>query len=151
MNFDEFQAAFVKENRRLKLILVIALVLFSVLTLMLLFDRGHFIISSHDIFNERPLSSAICLEGIKGIAQGEPHKHLVTEALMTLLDKEAYQFQIDEILVVQSIELEACRLVLKTDQKLKSLKITLDKNDAYPFYYKIIRIDELANDSEVYL
>jgi len=151
MNFDDFQAAFVKENRRLKLIIFIALILFGLMTFILLIDRGHFIISSHDLFNERPLSSAICLEGIKGIARGEPHKHLVSESLMTILDRESYQFQIEEILVVQSLEEEACRLVLKTDERLKSLKIILDKQDDYPFFYKIVRIDELANDPEVNL
>ena len=144
MNFDKFEATFTKENKSLKVLLIVNVVVAIFLTASLYFQRRYFIYKGGPIMEERPLAEEICRQGFVGIASGEPNPSLVVKEIADLIEKEPFDLKIDKIFQVKSLEIGACKIVLLSEGKILAFKIVLDGRDSNPFYFKLLQIDEIA-------
>ncbi len=148
MSFDKFQADFMKENRKLKIIIGISLIIFSIGTVSNLLERKYFLYKGGTIFEERPLAEEVCRLGFMSIIDENPNPFVVSKVIIDLVKKEPFIMSVDKILKLSSSELGSCHLVLKADGKLKAFKIKLQGHISNPFFYKLVEMDELAVQGE---
>lgn len=148
MSFDKFQADFMKENRKLKIIIGISLIIFSIGTVSNLFERKYFLYKGGSLFEERPLAEEVCRLGFLSIVSESPNPFVVSKEIIDLVKKEPFTMAVEKILKLSSSELGNCQLILKADGKLKAFKIKLQGHESNPFFYKILEIEELALKEE---
>jgi hypothetical protein len=144
MEFENFEASFKKENRILKIIILIILVLTSISTVSILMQRKYFLYKGAEIFEERPLSEEICRAGFVSLASGNPNSHVVADEIINLVEKEPFDLQVDKILKLYSTKLDTCNIILKSAGNLLAFRIGLLKDSSYPFHYKLIQLDEIS-------
>ena len=143
MKFEEFEAGFIRENRKLKIFLVaITGILIACLGLVLT-ERRYFIVSGGEIFKERLLAEDICREGFSQIVTGKPTNFFVTDGILKILKKSPFLFQSEQTLLLKVVEEGKCRLIARSKGKVYSFLITLHQSTAYPFYYKVNQIDQV--------
>lgn len=148
-SFEEFQAAFIKENRKLKIIIGLMIIIFGIGTTALLLQRKYFLYQGKEIFEERPLAVEVCRLGFMTLINGEPHPHVVTKGIIDLVKKEPFTIEVEKVLQLKSLEPGACKIVFRSDKKLVAFKIILDSSDSFPFFYKLNELVELSADEEV--
>lgn len=148
-SFEEFHAAFLKENRKLKIIIGVMIIVFGMGTTSLMMQNKYFLYKGKDIFEERPLAVEVCRLGFMTLVDGEPNHHVVTKGIIDLVKKEPFSITVDKILQLKSVEAGACKIIFQSDKKLFSFKIILESNDDYPFFYKLNELVELSVDEEV--
>lgn len=149
MKFESFKADFEVKNNYLKLALIVSSILFSVSIFMIATQRRYFLYSGGEIFKNAPLSVEVCRLGFIGITNGEPNPYVITEGIMDLIKKDPFLIQIDEVVALKTINEGQCKIIFKSNHELLAFKITLDKDDSYPFIYKLAQIDELAPRDEL--
>ncbi len=148
MDFDEFEAKFVKENFKLKIALAVSLIIFSIGTTAILLEKRYYLYKGGAIFEERPLAEEICRLGFTTLAQAEPNQNVVSAGIIELAEKESFSLTIDKIYQVKSLEVGACKIILLSEGKLMAFKIFLEGSNTYPFYYKLGQIDEIPAAKE---
>lgn len=148
-SFEEFQAAFLKENRKLKIIIGVMIIVFGIGTTSLIMQNKYFLYKGNDIFEERPLAVEVCRLGFMTLVDGEPNHHVVTKGIIDLVNKEPFSITVDKILQLKSVEAGACKIVFWSDKKLVAFKIVLESSDDFPFFYKLNELVELSADEEV--
>lgn len=144
MDFDSYKTSYLKENKKLKIALAITLIVSSFTTLSILFQRKYYLYKGSNIFEERLLATEVCKLAFESLANNEPNSFLITDGIIDLVDKAPFSLKIDNILKVESLEEKACKIILKSDEKLMAFKINLEESVLYPFNYKLIQLDELA-------
>lgn len=144
MNFDEFRADYVKENRILKIILGASLVIFSVATMISFSSTRYYLYKGKEIFQERLLSEDVCQLGFSTLVEGNPNPFVVSKGMMDLVKRDPFLISVTKYLQVKSLETGACKIILKADGKLLAFKVLMEGSDEHPFYYKISEINELA-------
>ncbi|PIP91628.1 MAG: hypothetical protein COW01_01495 [Bdellovibrionales bacterium CG12_big_fil_rev_8_21_14_0_65_38_15] len=149
MNFDNFESSFTKENRKLKIALATTLIVSMLTSTMIFFQQKYFLYKGKDIFEERPLAVEVCRLGFISLAKGEPNPHVVTDEIISLVAKEPFSIQVDNILKLESLEKGACKIILKSNGELLSFKVGLKESDFYPFHYKLIQLDEINAQEEI--
>lgn len=140
--YDQVEATFKQENRKLKAVIAIALLISTFSTIISFSHRYYFIHQGVSIFEERLLSEEICRLGVQSIAEGSPNPHVVTDAIIKLLEKNPFDLTIDKILKLESVERHKCKIIFKSGDSLLAFNIGLDKSFLYPFEYKLMQIDE---------
>lgn len=148
-SFEEFQAAFLKENKKLKIIIGVMIIVFGIGTTSLMMQKKYFLYKGKDIFEERPLAVEVCRLGFMTLVDGEPNHHVVTKGIIHLVKKEPFSITVDKILQLKSVEAGACKIVFQSDKKLVAFKIVLESSDDFPFFYKLNELVELSADEEV--
>lgn len=148
-SFEDFQAAFIKENRKLKIIIGVMIIIFGIGTTALIMQNKYFLYKGKDIFEERPLAVEVCRLGFMTLVDGEPNHHVVTKGIIDLVKREPFTISVDKILQLKSIEAGACKIVFQSEKNLVAFKIILESSDDFPFYYKLNELVELAVDKEV--
>jgi hypothetical protein len=149
MNYTEYDSEFKKENARLKLAISIVFVLMAVITIFVGVNRQVFVYKGSDVFEERILSSRVCEEGAFSIFKGRPNSLFVSKGVMELTNKTPFVIPIEKILVIESLEERACRIIFESEGSLLSFKVTLLEDSSFPFNYKVNQIDELHAPKEV--
>lgn len=149
MNYDNFENALKKENKSLKVILAIVLLITSISTIMSLVQRKYYLYKGGEVFKERPLAEEICKEGFLSLANKEPNPYLVHKEIIKLAKDSEFGLPVDEVLVVQSLEKNACKIIFKSNEVLTAFKITLHESKDYPFYYQVLQLDEVGHDKEM--
>lgn len=148
MNFDEFQAAFVKENRKLKIIIFLMIIVFGIGSVFNIIDRRYYLYKGGAIFEERPLVEEICRLGFATLTKGEPNPYVVSLGLIEAAKKEQFRLVVDKLLLVKSTEVDSCKIILKSEGKLVAFKVSLSGSDKNPFYYKLTQLDETLAEKE---
>jgi hypothetical protein len=148
MSFSNFENTFMKRNQQLMWMVVGSLALFSIVILLMVFQKSYFTYQGGDLFKERRLSEHVCKDSFTSIAKGSPNPHLVSSGILDVLDKQGFQIDLKEILKVDSLEKGACRIILDSGSGLLAFKVSLLENQNFPFYYKLNQIDELELDKE---
>lgn len=143
MNFDEFQNAFVLENRKLKLVLGIVTLMLTLIVVGVYSQKQVYLYQGKEVFNERLLAVEVCRLSFEGLIKGEPNPHLIEKGIMDIVSKDPFIVEMDKVLQVKSIEEGACKYILKSGNKLLAFKISLKSSNSYPFYYKLSQVDEL--------
>lgn len=149
MNYDNFEASFTKENKKLKVVLAITILISLTAVMFQFFDRRYFLYRGGTIFEERPLAEEICRLAFVGLAGGTPNPHVIHDEVIKIAEKDNFSITIDKILQVKSLEEGACKIVLKSEGILTAFKIKLQGNDKNPFYYKLIQLDEIPVKEEI--
>jgi hypothetical protein len=149
MSYDKFEADFTKENKKLKISLAVTMII-SIFAIVLQFtDRRYFLYKGGAIFEERPLAEEICRQAFMGLASGNPNPHVVHDELIKIAEKDNFSIPVEKIFQVQSLEKEACKIVLKSEGTLTAFKIKLQGTDKNPFFYKLIQLDEIPAKEEI--
>lgn len=148
MNYDEFKSDFMKENLKLRIALAATLIIFSVGTSLIYLQRQYFLYQGGPIFDERPLAEEICRIGFLGIANDNPNPHVVTSDIINLVKKEPFSLIVDKLLLVQSLEKGACKIILRSEGSLLSFKVILEGKDSNPFFYRLKELEELQVTKE---
>ncbi len=149
MNYDNFEASFTKENKKLKTVLTITILISLSAVVMQFFSKRYYLYKGDSIFEERPLAEEVCRLAFTGLASGNPNPHVVRAELIKLAEKESFSIPIEKLFQVKSLEVGACKIVLKSEGKLAAFKIKLDASDSHPFYYKLIQLDEIPLKEEL--
>ncbi len=150
MKLETFESSIQKELRLLRFIIVYSAIGFSLLMGLILYSKNSYFFDKGEVFKERPMASFVCHEAFMSILNKTPNSKLITEEIMTALKKDGFQVSADEILLLQVIEENKCRIIVKGDTHLRSFKIDLISDKKNPFYYKISEIieDELLTTDE---
>lgn len=143
MNFDDFQSSFVKENRKLRMVLIFTLLISSIGTVTAFTQRKYFLYKGKEILEERPLIEEVCRLSFSSIADNEPIQSLIVDEILDLIKKDPFTLPVDKILSLKSSEESTCKIILKSSGKLLAFKIGMVGNDSNPFYYKLTSIDEV--------
>jgi hypothetical protein len=144
MNYDEFKADFLRQNKILMTTLISVTTILSVIAIFMYLDKKYFLYQGKEIFEERLLNEEVCRQGFKSIAEAKPNPHLVHKGIIEIVEKEAFDLPIEKFLMVKSMAQGTCKIVVKSEGKLLAFNTKLDENLKNPFYYKIIQIDEVA-------
>lgn len=148
MDFSDFEARFVKENRKLKLILSVVLIVFGIGTCSILLERRYYLYQGREVFEERPLAEEVCRLSFISLANGAPNSFVVDSEIIKLVKSEPFSLNLEKVLYVKSSTLDHCKIVVKADGKLLAFDVTLSGSDSNPFYYQLIQLDEVAVDKE---
>lgn len=148
MSYDNFEAVFIRENKKLKIVLAVTILVSLAALIFQFLDRRYFLYQGGAVFEERPLAEEICRLAFMGLAEGNPNVHLVHDEVIAIAEQESFLVPVDEILQVKSLEEGACKMILKSEGKLTAFKIKLLESDNHPFYYKLIQLDEIP-DKEI--
>jgi len=149
MDYDNFEASFTKENKKLKIVLAITILISLAAITLQFFDRRYFLYRGEAIFEERPLAEEICRLAFVGLAGGTPNPHVVHDEVMKIAERDNFSLTIDKIFQVQSLEAGACKIILKSEGALTAFKIKLQESESNPFYYKLIQLDEIPAKEEM--
>lgn len=144
MKIDDFKSEFIKDNRKLRALIGMSWLIFCGIFILLVFEKKYFIYQGHPILKERVLSEAICLNGFKSIARGEPDSSIVSPGILSILKQNPFIVEIDEIIALKSIDKGFCKLIFRSGPNLRSFKIGLSEDDSNTFYYMVLSIDELS-------
>lgn len=142
MNFDDFQASFVKENRKLRLALIFTLLVSSIGTVTAFTQRRYFLYRGNDILEERPLIEEVCKLSFTSIVEGGPNESIIEGEILDLIKKDPFSMPVEKILLLKSSEENTCKIILKSNGKLLAFKVSMSASDSNPFYYKLASIDE---------
>jgi hypothetical protein len=148
MSFDKFQANFVNENRKLKLILGFVLIVFSLGLTSILTERRYYLYQGKEIFEERPLAVEVCRLSFLSLADGHPNRFVVAPEIISLVKKEPFGLSVEKVLMVKSVEQDHCKIIIRSAGKLLAFLITLKGQDSNPFFYKLVQLDEVGVEKE---
>jgi hypothetical protein len=144
MSFDKFEAHFVTENTKLKLLLVAAICIYAIGICVTIGQKKYYLYRGGAIFEERPLAEEICRLGFDSLASGAPHPYVVSDKIIKLVKQEPFKLAVEKVLSLRSAEKDRCRIVLKSEGRLIAFDILLSANDSNPFHYKVAQLDEIA-------
>lgn len=148
MNYQEFEASFMKQNRKLKIALVAVLVMTSGTILLAITQKRYFLYRGSSIFEERPLAEEVCRQSFTSLVEGEPHPFVVSDEIIKLVKAEPFQVVVDKILMIKSSMENHCKIVLKSQGKLMAFDVTLEGNTKNPFFYRLVQLDEISAEKE---
>lgn len=144
MNYDDWKVAFIKENRKLKIAIAFTLVISSLTSLSIFFQKKYYLYKGGEIFEERPLAEEVCRLAFIGLTKGEPNPYVVSDDIIDIVQKSPFDVHIDKVLKLESLEKGSCKIIIKSQEELLAFKIGLEESRFYPFHYKLIQIDELS-------
>lgn len=148
MNYDDFQSDFMKENKKLKILLVLILLTSTVMCASSFLEKHYFLYKGGAIFEERPLIEEVCRLSFTTLTEGIPNPHVIEKGILDLVEKEPFILPIDKMLVVKSLEKDRCKVVFTSNGKLMAFKIGMSASDDHPFHYKLITLDEIPVKAE---
>lgn len=148
MNYDDFQSDFMKENKKLKILLVLILLTSTGICASSFFEKRYFLYKGGPIFEERPLIEEVCRLSFTTLTEGTPNPHVIEKGILDIVEKEPFILPIDKLLMVKSLEKDACKVVLTSNGKLMAFKIGMNGNNDHPFYYKLTTLDEIPVKAE---
>ena len=141
-NFQDFESSFMKENRFLKIGLVVCVSLLLGLLVMTRMQRAYFIYQGGEIFKENLLLPDICKEGFLSIAKKNPHNFFVTDSIISVLKHEPFETESFEISYLKATDRNHCRLIAKTVSSSRAFLLELKEDSSFPFAFKISGIKE---------
>lgn len=147
LKYEDLESALLKQNRLLKLHLATVSLIMGLLCLMVWTQRLFFTFEAGPLMKERALLEDVCKEAFKEIKDKQMSAHVIHSELISLIEKEEFKWSEAEVLRVASPTPSHCHLVFKIAGKLHSFNLVFDGNDANPFFYRLIEINELEDQS----
>ena len=148
IDYKDFSAKFINENKTLKKNLGLLLAINSVILLLVLLQKQYVVYQGGALFKDRPLLEDICLSAFIGISKDMPNKHEVTNEILNILEKESFTLKIEKIYQVIGLKDNYCKIIIQANGKLQSFKIKMLESDLYPLNYKLSEIIELTPHKE---
>lgn len=152
MKFDDFESEFIKQNKQLRIVLGISIVLMVINLTIVLSDKKYFVLKNSKLVSDRPLLTWVCKEAFLNITKKTPIKDLTEESILNELRRSEFKVNTDEVLSVLEVKDSLCRIIIKGDGKVRSFLVNFNKNSGNPFYYKLSEINEAEiTNSEINL
>lgn len=152
MKYETFEAQFISQNIKLRLILGVSIFLMVINTSILLLDKKYFILKNSKLVNSRPLLTWACEEAFVSISKKTPFKDLIEDSILNELKKNEFKVNAEEVLSVLSLKENVCRIIVKGEGKVRSFLVNFKTDSSYPFYFKLSEINETEiNLSEIAL
>jgi hypothetical protein len=155
VKFEEFENIYIKENKKLRLLMAgisLGLVLIIVLVLS---DKKYFVLRDSKLITSRPLLTWVCNESFMSIAKGKPQKDLILKTILDELKKNEFKVSAEDVLSSLEVKDGLCRIIVKGEGKVRSFLVSFKSSADYPFYYKLseiteseLNLDELSKISE---
>lgn len=142
MKFEKYESIFVKENRQLKLLLAGISVGLLIIILILLTDKKYFVLRNSSLVETRPLLTWVCQEAFLSTSNGKPVTDLISESILNELKKSEFKVSVDQVVSVLEINKENCRIIVKSEGKMRSFLIKFISSKDFPFFYKLNEINE---------
>lgn len=142
MKYETFEAEFTKQNKQLRIVLGISVILMIVVLMLVLSDKKYFVLKNSNLVNDRPLLTWACDESFQSIAKKAPIKDLIEQSILNELGRSEFKVASDEVLSVLAVKNDLCRIIIKGDGKIRSFLIKFKTSNNYPFYYKLSEINE---------
>jgi len=143
MNYADFSAKIIEENKKLKQVLAGSLILSTLSLVLILTQRRYFVTSNPEVFLDRPLTVDICRQGLLSIASNKLNRLFLIDEIYQQLKKVPYEMSVDEILFLKQIDPNKCKIIFKSSGKLLAFNIILQESSSYPFNYKLSGLIEL--------
>lgn len=152
MKYETFEAEFIKQNKQLRLVLGVVVLLLGLILFFIITDKKYFVLKNSKLVSDRPLLSWACEESFQSITKRKPEKDLIDESILNELKKNSFNVSADEVLSVLALKDNLCRIIVKGDGKVRSFLINFKSNSGFPFFYKLTEINETElNQSELTL
>lgn len=152
MKFDNFESVFIKQNRQLRVVLGISIILMVINLTFVLSDKKYFVLKNSKLVSDRPLFTWACEEAFLNITKKTPIKDLTEDSILNELHRSEFKVNSDEVLSVLEVKDNLCRIIVKGDGKVRSFLVNFNKSTSNPFYYKLSEINETEiNNSEINL
>lgn len=142
MKYETFEAQFVSQNIKLRIVLGISILLMVINTSLILFDKKYFVLKNSALVNSRPLLTWACEEAFVSISKKTPYKDLIEDSILNELKKNEFKVSADEVLSVLSLKENVCRIIVKGDGIVRSFLVNFKSDSSYPFYFKLSEINE---------
>ncbi|MFA6236264.1 MAG: hypothetical protein WC635_02965 [Bacteriovorax sp.] len=142
MKLETFESSIQKELKLLRVIIVYAFLGFSFLMGLILYSKNNYFFDKGEVFKERPMASFVCNTAFMSIVNKAPSSKLITDEILSALKKNEFSVVADDVLLLQVIEENKCRIIVEGDNKVRSFSIDLVFNKKNPFYYKLSEINE---------
>lgn len=152
MKFETFEAKFIKQNKQLRIVLGIAVILMVVNLTFVLSDKKYFVLKNSKLVSDRPLLTWVCEEAFLNITKKTPIKDLTETNILNELSRSEFKVASDEVLSVLAVKDDLCRIIVHGNGKTRSFLVNFNKSSDYPFYYKLSEINETEiSNSEINL
>lgn len=152
MKYETFEAQFISQNIKLRIILGISILLMVINTSLLLLDKKYFILKNSSLVKDRPLLTWVCEEAFVSISKKTPYKDLIDGSIIEELKKNEFKVSADEVLSVHELKENVCRIIVKGEGKTRSFIVNFKADKSNPFYFKLSEINETElNSSELSL
>ncbi|MBT3982282.1 MAG: hypothetical protein HOE90_13070 [Bacteriovoracaceae bacterium] len=147
--FENFEKSFLSQNKLLKLSLLLLIIVFSLIIFFVSSKKSYFLYQGGEVFNERPLAVEVCKRAFDSIAIREPHPYFVHKEIIKLLENESFNVEFDEYFLAKSTRKDKCKLITKGKSGLRSFIVSLQGKDDFPFFYKLVQIDEVEDKENI--
>lgn len=143
MNYDEFESYFIKQNKILLPIAICSLVINAVLLFMYVTSERYFVNLSGDIFNRELMLQSVCIESFNSLVSTDPSPNLITSGILEIVKKNPFDVGDFKVIKLTVNDQDQCHLIIKTESKLRSFRLSFLKDSGYAFYYQLDALDEL--------
>ncbi len=143
MKYETLENVLMKELRLLRKTLIIALVSFTLITLIVLALKNKIFIQAGSVVSTRPLLTYVCKEAFLSVASNKPINSYLTSEIQNALKKTDFKVDVDEVLLNQEVDEGKCRIIVKGGERVRSFLISLVKSSGFDFYYKLSEINEI--------
>ncbi len=142
LKYEDFSSSFIKQNRFIKILLVIQGGITLAVFLLFLGRRELFYIKASDLIDEKPLIKDICYKAFKSMVEKNPHPYLVSQEIINALKNNEFDVTIKKVLAVRAIGDNKCRIVIDDGEKSRSFTVSFTENNSFSFIYKLNQIEE---------
>lgn len=149
--FEDFKASFEKQNKILKISMLIIVGLLTACLFLINANRTMFFKANSEYLSRDLPMKDVCFYSVKTIADKKLSTSFITSQIRDYF-KENKRATINAIKIYEPIILSEnkCKVVLTEHEKLRAFVLTLEKNNSNPFIFKTIDINEVVvNEKEV--
>lgn len=144
MKLESFENAVQIELRFLRKAIIGVGSGFIIMFVLVLLSKQNYFVQGGEFVKERALASWVCSEAFMSIVTHKPSTDLLTDEIVSSLKKSDFNVEVDELLAVQMIEENKCRLISKTGQVVRSFLVDLVGSKKNLFFYKLSEINEIS-------
>ncbi len=142
MKYETFEALFIKQNKQLRIVLAIAVLLLISILFFIVTDKKYFVLKNSSLVDARPLLTWACEEAFISTAKGKPIPDLISDSILNELKKSEFKVSVDEVISSIEFKKDTCRLIVKSDGRIRSFLISFESNKDFAFFYKLSEITE---------
>lgn len=147
MNYDEFENKFIKENRMLKISLVVIMGIMALSVFIAYTSKVYFITRGGEIFKERLLLSDVCEKSFRSLTSGENHPFFLSSGIIEIVKKEPFLIDDYKVLKLSSMGEKFCQIIIKEGKTLRGFKAEFEQDSSSPFYFKLLNLEEFETNS----
>lgn len=150
--FEDFKSSFEKQNKILKISLLVSTGLLLVILFFTLMNRVYFLKSNAGMLSKTMPTEEVCFNGATSISKtGDLNSSFLNKNIIDYFKANPKdRFTIEKAFTPILLSENKCKVVVVDNGKLRAFVLTLDLNKSYPFGSKIADLNEVTvEESEV--